>query len=71
MTDDVDHAMLAHYFSTYCLHADHLNCRLTCKICDAPCRCPCHAEVPASDERGDFERRERAAATTERRARQR
>lgn len=29
----------AHYVSTYCIHGNHEACRLTCKTCDAPCRC--------------------------------
>lgn len=32
----------AHYFSTYCLHDRHDECRVTCKFCPAPCRCSCH-----------------------------
>lgn len=42
-----------HYMSTACIHAlaefdeqlsdrFHVRCRLTCKYCDAPCRCYCH-----------------------------
>jgi hypothetical protein len=31
------------YLSTYCIHGDCTNCRLTCKICKASCVCPCHA----------------------------
>jgi DNA-binding XRE family transcriptional regulator len=34
-----------HYWSTYCIHLRHPDCRLTCKMCDAPCRCPCHLVV--------------------------
>lgn len=30
------------YVSTYCQHAQHERCRLTCKVCEARCRCPCH-----------------------------
>lgn len=30
------------YTSTYCQHAQHSDCRLTCKVCSAPCLCPCH-----------------------------
>lgn len=33
---------LGHYTSTYCLHGKHVQCRLTCKHCQAPCRCSCH-----------------------------
>jgi hypothetical protein len=36
-----------HYFSTYCIHEHHEDCRLTCKTCDAPCRCSCHRVPPA------------------------
>lgn len=32
-------AIHAHYVSTYCIHGNHDACRLTCKTCDAPCRC--------------------------------
>lgn len=32
------------YTSTYCLHELHDRCRLTCKMCAAPCRCVCHLE---------------------------
>lgn len=31
------------YMSTACIHAMHGRCRMTCKFCDAPCRCSCHA----------------------------
>lgn len=34
---------LGHYTSTYCLHGNHPSCRLTCKLCQAPCQCRCHA----------------------------
>lgn len=36
------------YLSTYCLHADldglaeHFDCRLVCKMCQAPCTYYCH-----------------------------
>lgn len=30
------------YVSTYCQHGVHKQCRLECKICQAPCRCTCH-----------------------------
>jgi len=37
--------MPAHYLSTACYHGKHGKpCRNTCKFCDAPCWCPCHAE---------------------------
>jgi hypothetical protein len=32
-----------HYTSTYCIHAHHEACRRTCKICEDPCLCDCHA----------------------------
>lgn len=35
-------ALASHYLSTYCIHEAHDQCRLTCKTCDAPCRCSCH-----------------------------
>jgi len=31
-----------HYWSTYCIHELHDQCRLTCKHCKAPCLCGCH-----------------------------
>lgn len=31
-----------HYWSTYCIHLNHADCRMTCKTCQAPCLCPCH-----------------------------
>jgi hypothetical protein len=31
-----------HYTSTYCIHGEHAACRMTCKTCDAACRCDCH-----------------------------
>jgi len=31
-----------HYWSTYCIHDRHDECRLTCKTCKAPCLCTCH-----------------------------
>jgi hypothetical protein len=39
-----------HYTSTYCQHAEHKTCRLTCKTCAAGCRCECHAEGAAPGE---------------------
>lgn len=33
------------YISTYCQHDKHEDCRLTCKICESPCLCPCHTVV--------------------------
>lgn len=41
--------MWVHYFSTYCMHGLHDDCRLTCKHCKAPCRCECHKDR-ATDE---------------------
>lgn len=32
-----------HYTSTYCIHELHDSCRLTCKHCQSPCLCACHA----------------------------
>lgn len=46
-----DHGWAAHYLSTYCLHDAHDQCRLTCKLCDAPCRCVCH-DTPGDAEPG-------------------
>lgn len=36
------------YVSTYCQHEQHNNCRLKCKICEAPCRCWCHWPDPTA-----------------------
>ena len=37
--------MIEHdYLSTACLHELHGRCRLTCKFCQIPCRCPCHTD---------------------------
>jgi hypothetical protein len=33
-----------HYTSTYCIHDLHEACRRTCKICEHPCLCDCHAD---------------------------
>jgi hypothetical protein len=30
------------YFSTYCYHRKHDDCRLVCKDCQNPCICDCH-----------------------------
>lgn len=30
------------YLSTYCVHGQHEMCRLSCKVCKAPCLCECH-----------------------------
>lgn len=40
-----DLAVAVHYFSTYCVHQHHEDCRLTCKTCGAPCQCECHGKV--------------------------
>lgn len=32
------------YVSTGCRHLIHTKCRETCKYCDLPCSCPCHAQ---------------------------
>ena len=42
-----------YYLSTACLHEEddpdlHRSCRLTCKFCDAPCRCPNHPAAGAT-----------------------
>lgn len=34
-----------HYLSTACTHGLHVRCRMTCKFCEAPCRCQCHTRV--------------------------
>jgi hypothetical protein len=33
-----------HYWSTYCIHGLHDDCRQRCKHCEAFCLCPCHEE---------------------------
>lgn len=39
------------YISTYCQHTLHGDCRLTCKVCSAPCLCPCgHPDQETTDE---------------------
>lgn len=35
-------AYYSHYFSTYCIHGLHDDCRLTCKHCARACCCDCH-----------------------------
>lgn len=35
-----------HYYSTYCIHDLHDQCRFTCKHCEETCRCDCHEEAP-------------------------
>jgi hypothetical protein len=42
-TDRLPYAYYPHYWSTYCVHHQHTDCRLTCKHCEAPCLCFCHA----------------------------
>jgi hypothetical protein len=39
-----------HYYSTYCIHDLHDECRLTCKTCGAPCMCDCHLRDPDEDD---------------------
>jgi hypothetical protein len=43
MDDHVNEAdYYPHYYSTYCIHDLHDQCRLTCKHCEKQCRCACH-----------------------------
>lgn len=42
-----------HYFSTYCIHGQHGDCRLTCKVCGAACRCDCHTAIPPAERTDD------------------
>lgn len=35
---------LAHYYSTWCMHKQHEQCKGSCKSCAAPCRCDCHLQ---------------------------
>lgn len=57
----IDDGGLHRYVSTYCQHAlaaggslsvpywpyaQHQLCRRHCKVCHAPCRCPCHVDLP-------------------------
>jgi hypothetical protein len=44
-----DHDDWPHYTSTYCIHGRHGDCRLTCKVCSAPCQCSCHDTNPAAE----------------------
>jgi hypothetical protein len=45
--DDSDNPPFPHiYFSTYCIHEIHDQCRLTCKICRGYCHCFCHTADP-------------------------
>jgi len=37
-----NHVFFPHYYSTYCIHDRHGECRKTCKTCSDPCLCPCH-----------------------------
>ena len=39
------HCFWPHYWSTYCIHNKHGDCRLTCKHCERPCLCPCHEKA--------------------------
>lgn len=39
---DDDRRTWPHYFSTYCIHGLHDDCRLTCKTCAKACLCTCH-----------------------------
>lgn len=41
-----------HYFSTYCIHGHHDDCRLTCKVCGEQCLCECHADLSPNDGSG-------------------
>lgn len=45
MTSSAENDLAAtwpHYFSTYCIHGQHEDCRLACKVCGSACRCACH-----------------------------
>jgi uncharacterized protein YuzE len=37
------HCLIHEYLSTACWHEVHDECRRTCKFCDKPCACDCHA----------------------------
>ena len=54
MSEDVaPWRMWPHYYSTYCIHELHDQCRLKCKTCEAPCRCECHtveASIPLQED---------------------
>lgn len=67
--EDLDRAIIAHYFSTACIHDRHGACPLQCPTCRSRCRCRCHASVVGQDEPGAFARRERLATITEHRER--
>ena len=36
------------YTSTACVHQMHGKCRVTCKFCQAGCRCVCHNQMESS-----------------------
>lgn len=36
------HQSYPHYYSTYCMHELHDECRETCKHCSERCKCDCH-----------------------------
>lgn len=38
------------YLSTACKHTLHDRCRKTCKYCEAPCDCWCHALAEDEDD---------------------
>jgi hypothetical protein len=40
--DELTRTRYPHYYSTYCIHDLHDDCRLDCKTCQEPCRCICH-----------------------------
>lgn len=37
---------LHRYYSTACQHGIHVECRRSCKWCEAPCQCACHGAEP-------------------------
>jgi hypothetical protein len=38
-----------HYYSTYCIHGLHDDCRLICKHCEEQCQCGCHRNMEDED----------------------
>lgn len=50
-------AVGSHYVSTECVHENHGDrCTMTCRFCDAVCRCWCHVIEPAASANGHHQR---------------
>ena len=48
--DQVHDPLFHRYLSTACLHGEHDQCRLRCKVCDRPCVCEHHGKGGDNDE---------------------